>query len=252
MDKKVSPLYFEKRYEIGTMELDCFNHCRASSLLGYLQDAAGLAAAEYGATNMEMVQKYGHCWMVVRTAFTLSRPLRWGDVLTVKTWHRGGEKPLMYRDFDLSVDGQSVGQALSIWVLVDLNTHTVTRADHFPEFAGTDGGDLIRDTKLPKLRLPQGMAPVQRRDLYYSETDGNGHVNNTRYADFLCDALELHRAGEGTFVREFYISYSQECRAGETLELLVGQDGPRRHVLGQDAAGTHRFHGYAVTGESFP
>lgn len=245
-------MYFEKRYEISTMDLDCFDHCRASALLGYLQDAAGLAAGQYGATNPEMIQKHGHCWMVVRTAFTLARPLRWGDVLTIRTWHRGGEKPLMYRDFELSVDGQSVGQALSIWVLVDLQTHAMTRPDRFPEFAGTDGGELIRATKLPKAKLPSDLAPVGKRLLYYSETDGNGHVNNTRYADFLCDALELHKDPPGTFVKEFYISYLQECKAGETLELLAGETDGQRHVLGQDAAGVHRFHGYAVTGESFP
>lgn len=245
-------MYFEKSYEIDTMDLDCFDHCRASALLGYLQDAAGLAAGQYGATNLEMIQKHGHCWMVVRTAFTLTRPLRWGDVLTVRTWHRGGEKPLMYRDFELSVDGQSVGQALSIWVLVDLQTHAMTRPDCFPEFAGTDGGELIRATKLPKAKLPPVLVPAGKRLLYYSETDGNGHVNNTRYADFLCDALELHKDPPGTFVKEFYISYMQECKAGETLELLAGETDGQRHVLGQDAAGLHRFHGYAVTGESFP
>ncbi len=244
-------MYFEKRYDISTMDLDCFDCCRASALLGYLQDAAGLAAGQYHATNVEMVQKHGHCWMVVRTGFTLDRPLRWGDALTIKTWHRGGDKPLMYRDFDLSVGGQSVGQAVSIWVLVDLQTHAMTRPDRFPEFAGTDGGDLIRSTKLPKVKPPQDLVSVGSRQLYYSETDGNGHVNNTRYADFLCDALELHKAGPGTFVRELYLSYLQECKAGETLELLTGQEGSQRHVLGQDGQGVHRFHGYAVTGESF-
>lgn len=239
-------MYFEKTYAISTMDVDCFDCCRASAVLGYLQDAAGLAASQFGASNPEMVKKHGHCWMVVRTGFRMDRPLRWGDALTVRTWHRGGEKPLMFRDFDLLANGESIGTALSIWVLVDLESHTITRACAFPEFEGTDGGELIRDTKLPKLKLPADMAPVQTRLLHYSETDSNGHVNNTRYADFLCDALELHKAAPGTFVREFYLSYLQECRAGETLELLTAREGERRYVLGQDGAGVHRFHGYTV------
>ena len=44
-------LYFEKDYEIDTMDVDCFDCCRASALLGYLQDAAGLAASQFGASN---------------------------------------------------------------------------------------------------------------------------------------------------------------------------------------------------------
>ncbi len=246
------PLYFETTYPIDTPDLDCFDCCRASALLGYLQDAAGLAAGQFGATNMEMVRKYDHCWMVARTGLTLDRPLHWGETLGIKTWHRGGSKPLMFRDFDLLVDGKPVGQALSVWVLVDLASRGMTRPDHFPEFHGTDGGALIRDTRLPRFKLPGELELREARALHYSETDGNGHVNNTRYADFLCDALELHKAPAGTFVRELYISYLKECKAGETLELLTGQDGPKQCVLGRDGQGEARFHGYIVTGKTAP
>ncbi len=243
-EKEGTSLYFETTYTIDSRDLDCFNVCRPSALLGYLQDAAGLAAGQFGCTNMEMVDKYRHCWMVLRAGYTLERPLRWGDQLTIKTWHRGGEKPLMYRDFDLSVGGEPVGQAVSIWALVDLADHSLTRPDHFPEFAGTDGGPLIREVKLPKLKLPGPLAPVQTRTLHYSDTDGNGHVNNTRYADFLCDAAEFQTQPPGAFVRALHIDFLRECKAGESLSLLLRREGERAYVQGLDGAGEARFQGY--------
>ena len=236
-------MYFETTYTIDSRDLDCFDLCRPSALLGYLQDAAGLAAGQFGATNVEMVRKYGHCWMVVRTGYTLDQPLHWGDQLRIKTWHRGGDKPLMFRDFMLEVDGRSVGQALSIWTLVNLTDHSMTRADHFPEFTGTDGGELIRQTKLPKLKLPAELAPIQERLLHYSDTDGNGHVNNVRYADFLCDAAHLQTAPAGTFVKSLHIDYLRECKAGETLSLLGGQGDDGFYVQGRDSQGEVRFQG---------
>ena len=240
----MTPLHFEKTYVIDSRDLDCFNVCRASALLGYLQDAAGLAAGQFGATNMEMVDKYNHCWMVIRTGYSLDRPLRWGDKLSIKTWHRGGDKPLMYRDFDLLLDGKPIGQALAIWSLVSLSDHSIARADHFPEFAGTDGGSLIRDTKLPKLKLPAGLEPIQRRTLRYSDTDGNGHVNNTRYADFICDAAGLETADPETFVKTLHIDFLRECKAGQTLSLLGCRDGGGFYAQGQDEQGEARFQGY--------
>ena len=236
-------LYFETVYTIDSRDLDCFDLCRASALLGYLQDAAGLAAGQFGATNLDMVRKYGHCWMVVRTGYTLERPLHWGDQLSIKTWHRGGDKPLMFRDFELSVDGQTVGQALSIWTLVDLTDHSLTRADRFPEFAGTDGGALNRTTKLAKLKLPADLSLIQERALHYSDTDGNGHVNNVRYADFLCDAADLQAAPPGTFVKSLHIDYLQECKAGEALSLLGCQADDGFYVQGRDSRGEARFQG---------
>lgn len=239
-------MYFEKTFTIGSRDVDCFDHCRASALLGYLQDAAGLAATQFGASNYDVVEKYGHCWMVVRTGYALSRPLRWEDELTIKTWHRGGDKPMMYRDFDLLVDGEKIGEAVSIWVLVSLADHTMARPDRFPEFPGTDGGALIRDTKLPRLKLPPDMVLAEERKLRYSDTDPNGHVNNARYADFLCDALELHAAPAGTFVKALHIDYLQECKAGQTLSLLTAQAEGKRYVQGTGPDGHARFQGYLV------
>lgn len=245
-------MYFEKTYEIDSRDVDCFSLCRASALLGYLQDAAGGAALAFGAANHQMVEKHRHCWMVTRTRFALDRPLPMGGALTLKTWHRGGDKPLMYRDFDLILDGQAVGQALSIWVLVDLDHHTMTRPDHFPEFPGTDGGELIRDTKLPKLRLPGELAPVEARTFHYSDTDANGHVNNTRYADLLCDAVRLQNAPTGSFVRAMHIDYLRECKAGETLGLSLGQDGGVSYVRGVGPEGEARFQGALTLEKNSP
>lgn len=236
-------MYFEKTYEIDSRDLDCFSVCRSSALLGYLQDAAGGAAAAFGGANHQMLEKHRHCWMVTRTRYTLDRPLHLGDALTIKTWHRGGSKPLMYRDFDLLMDGAPIGQALSIWVLVDLERHVMTRPDRFPEIQGTDGGHLIRDTKLPRLHPPQAMETAESRTFHYSDTDPNGHVNNTRYADLLCDAAGLQTAPPGAFVRALHIDYLQECRAGETLTLEGCRSDGISFFRGVDAQGEARFQG---------
>ena len=62
----------------------------------------------------------------------------------------------------------------------------------------------------------------------YSDTDVNGHVNNTRYADFACDAVELERLPENRFLAEMQIGYLAECRPGEVLDIQVGGQGDSR------------------------
>ena len=56
----------------------------------------------------------------------------------------------------------------------------------------------------------------------YSDTDINGHVNNTRYADFVCDALRLEGLPRSRFLSELQIGYTAESRAGDVLTLEVG------------------------------
>ena len=83
----------------------------------------------------------------------------------------------------------------------------------------------------------------------YSDTDVNGHVNNTRYADFACDAVEMEDLAPDRFLAEMQIGYLAECLPGETLLLQVGEQGDRRYVRGVDKEEKPRFEAALFFGE---
>lgn len=244
-------MYYEETYRVEARDTDPFNQCRPSSVLNFLQEAATRAAGELHASRDEIVEKYRCFWMLVRMWYRLDVPLRWDDALTVRTWHRGGKGAAMYRDFDLYQDGKPIGEAVSTWVLADLDTHKLKRLSEFPEFELTDGGELCKSILLHKVRLPAEMTPAEERLLHYSDADINAHVNNVRYADFACDAIHLEREGAGRFVSSLQISYLKECRPGETIALSVGREGDAWYVSGAGAEGGRRFEA-AVTLKNIP
>ena len=236
-------MFYEQSYLVDSRDVDQWNACRPSGLLGILQEAAVAAACELHVSREEMVEKYGLFWMMARLWYRLDRPLRWGERVTVRTWHRGGKGASTYRDFDLSVDGQPVGEAVSLWVVADAETHRLGRVGAVEEFQGTGGGALCKEKTLSRLRLPQDMELADRRAMHYSDTDINGHVNNVRYADFICDALHMENLGPERFVSSLQVGYLAECRAGETLELYTGRQDGLWYVHGTDAGGKSRFDG---------
>ncbi len=236
-------MFYESEYLVDSRDVDLRNTCRPSGLLGILQEAAVSAACALHVSREEMVEKYGLFWMLARLWYRLERPLCWGERVTVRTWHRGGKGASTYRDFDLLVDGVPVGEAVSLWVVADAETHRLGRMSRMEEFQGTDGGALCKERTLSRLRLPQGMALADRRAMHYSDTDINGHVNNVRYADFICDALHLENLGPERFVSSLQVGYLAECRAGETLELYTGEEDGLWYVHGTDAGGKSRFDG---------
>ena len=59
----------------------------------------------------------------------------------------------MYRDYDLFVDGEAVGECVSAWVLASLDTRQIIRLATVHELDGTSGGELCKSKKLSKLRL---------------------------------------------------------------------------------------------------
>ena len=151
-------MFFEYKLRVNSRDVDGHNHARPSAVLGLLQEAATLAAAELHVSHDETVEKYNAFWMLARVWYRLNRPLAFDETLTVRTWHRGGRGASMYRDFDLYVDGEQVGEAVSVWVLADMDSHKLLRFSVMEE-SGDGGGGEIR--VLPPAVLPRGM-PARR------------------------------------------------------------------------------------------
>lgn len=233
--------YLEMDFTVDSRDVDMFRQCRPSALLGYLQEAATQAALELRASGPEVLAKYNCLWMVARIWVEMDKPLFWNEKLTVRTWHRGAAGASSYRDFDLYRDGERIGQGVSTWVLVDADAHKLFRMKDLAEFQGTDGGELCKDIKLHRVKLPEAFDGREERAMRYSDTDINGHVNNIHYADFACDALHMERRGQGKFVRSFQIGYVGECLAGETIAIDTAALGDELFARGTGADGGERF-----------
>ena len=231
----------EASFRVDSRDADPQGLCRPSALLGYLQETATQAAMALGVSREQMLERYNAFWMMARIWYRLYQPLRWDQSVTVRTWHRGDKGVSMYRDFDIERDGVPVGEAVSVWVLADGDTRSLVRLARIAELEGTWGGDLCKDRTLGKLRIPGPLEQAGTRRLHYSDADVNGHMNNVRYADLACDALELERLGRGRFVSQLQIGYLAECLPGETLALSrCAQDGSH-YVEGRGPEGRARF-----------
>lgn len=245
-------VWYDHKTLIDTRDADALGHCRPSALLGHLQEAATLAAEGRGFGRDILMERYGAFWMLARMWYRLERPVRWGDELHIHTWHRGGKGVSMYRDFDLFVDGKPVGEAVSVWVLVQAEDRKMLRLSQIPELEGTEGGCRNKSVLLGKLRLPGEMTLAEHRRMHYSDMDINAHVNNARYADFACDAMGAEGLEQGQFIRELQLGYHAECRPGEVIDLLVGWEEERCFVHGIDENGKSRFDAKLILGQDIP
>lgn len=233
--------FLEMEYVVDSRDVDMFNQCRPSAVLGFLQEAATQASMALKISGPEALAKYNAMWMVSRIWVELTAPIRWNDRLTIKTWHRGASGASSYRDFDIYREGELIGQSVTSWVLVDADAHRLMRMRDLAEFQGTDGGELMKEIKLRRAPQTEGFDQRTRREMRYSDTDINGHINNTHYADFACDALHLEKLCRGKFVRSFQFDYTGECMAGEVIWVDTAVRGSELFARGEGEDGSKRF-----------
>ena len=135
-------------------------------------------------------------------------------------------------------DGAALGAASTLWVLFDLEKRCMVAPGEVAK-AIPDNSDLTPPLGVPG-PVPRltGAETCSARTPVYSELDVNGHVNNARYADWLCDALGLEVMREYR-VKTMRLSYAAEIRPGQAMELRLTRDGLAYHLTGAHEGKTH-------------
>lgn len=231
---------YERTFSITSSEVDVYGNCRPAALLSFFQDLANEHSVLCGTDRDYLVEEYGAFWMLVRVWFHLERPLKTGENLTIRTWQRGAGGLIIYRDFDLLADGVPVGEAVSAWVVAELESRKMLRPDRVRRIADAPAPEQVKNRQLKLIRTPKQLSQAYIRTIRYSDLDVNGHMNNTKYADVIQDAFQVEEL-EGRFVSEMQLNYSMECLAGETLEIFRGAEGESCYVDGRGEDGARRF-----------
>lgn len=221
---------YSQTFTLTDLDVDCFCNLKLSSLLFYAQEVAGKHSALLGA-DYEALAKKNLFWAVSRHKVQITRLPRLGETITVETWPMPTTRvayPRALAAYD--AQGNELFRSISLWVLMDLES----RAMVLPGKSGVEVAGLLTGNELasPHSIVPKTLCNSAQRIVTYSCLDRNGHMNNTRYLDWVCDLLpgSFHEAHP---VREFTVCYMNEAREGETIDLAFElTDGP---VLTVDA-----------------
>jgi len=157
----------------------------------FLQEAAIKHADLFDAGTRAMVSR-GESWVLNRMAAAIHRYPRYEEPVRVVTWSSGIRAFKGYRDFRVFCGEELVVSASSLWLYVNLRTKSLVRV---PEeiavtFPSRPGAVFRPDLDKLKLVPPDaGSAKTHPVSVRYSDVDGNGHVNNTAYFDYLQTAL---------------------------------------------------------------
>jgi len=162
-----------------------------AAVFKFLQEAAIKHADQFDAGARAIVTR-GESWVLNRLAAHLSRYPRYDERLRVETWSSGIRGFRGYRDFRVFCGDELVVSASSLWLYVNVKTKSLVRvpAPIAAAFPSRPGAVFRPDLDQLKL-IPPGTAsaPACPVSVRYSDFDGNGHVNNTAYFDYLQTAL---------------------------------------------------------------
>lgn len=219
----MQPIY-QTNFTVDDLAVDCFGRLKPSMLLYYLQEVAGSHFTLLEDQNDPIAGK-NLFWAVSRHRVEINRLPQLGETVTVETWPMPTSRVAYPRAMAMyDAGGKLLAQSVSLWILMDKES----RAMVLPGKSGVAVEGILRGTEpeLPRSFNPKDLTQSQERTVTYSELDENGHMNNTRYLDWVADLLPSHYHGAHP-AAEFTVCYHAEAREGQTLRLEWGlsEDG---------------------------
>ena len=211
----MEPLYVQN-FEITDIAVDRFGRMKPSMILFIAQEVAGQHSSQLS-VDYETLAQRRMFWAVTRHRVQITRLPHRGETIRVETWPMPTTR-VAYPRSVVAYDeaGNECFRSISIWVLMDLDTRNMI-------LPGKSGISVVGSLRGLELAAPSGLAA---RDLFnhrsrpvcFTDLDRNGHMNNTRYLDWIDDLLPsaFH---EQHMMKEFTVCYLSEAREGQELDL---------------------------------
>jgi acyl-ACP thioesterase len=115
-------------------------------------------------------------------------------------------------------NGDVIIRSISAWVIIDLEERKLKRTDTIGLTYPEDIDERAIDAKLGGLRKNGPLETVYKRMIGYSDVDFNGHLNNSKYVDFLMDCFPVKDHMENR-VKSLEVNFVNEVLPGETIVL---------------------------------
>jgi medium-chain acyl-[acyl-carrier-protein] hydrolase len=229
---------FEKVFQVRSYEVDFTGRVRVSTLLNFLQEAAGDHARLLGVAVRDLM-RHGLTWVLSRTHLRCFDTAHSREEILVRTWPSLRQGRFTCREFELfGSDGRPVAAATCSFAVLDLESRRPIMIDdrlpHYPLLPTRAIDDPF--ATLPRL----GDFDVEKTfRVGMADLDVNGHANNVSYADWTLETIPLDLA-RSCRLADIQIAYRAEvlydqtvvsrCRAtGEGPEflhqLIRGEDG---------------------------
>ena len=208
---------YSKDYTIDTFTSNPNKRLGLLGLVGILQDIATFHALDAGFGHEDMMAR-GVFWVLIRKSIKMKK---WPDLfstITVKTWSRLPDSFYAYRDFEVYSEGELIGSATTTWVTLEIEKRKPIEIP-LKDLPITPRVESCLDYTAQRIDFSDDLHLVNEFNTRNSDLDLNGHVNNTKYTQWILDSIDysLHASEQ---ISEYHINFLSEIKLGDKVHVF--------------------------------
>ena len=209
-------MIYTEHYRTRWHDTDAERKVRPTQILVYMQETSNRHIANSGTTLEELRDNDGLAFILSKIKLAIHKPLYAYENIDVDTWTSEGRGFSSLRFFRIRRGDEVIAEAETVWALIGLEDKKLHR---FDEIKWNWENDLPIDVGLPsrfRVHKTEELEKYGERRIVYSDLDYNMHMNNTRYADMLCDFLPIDEVHN---IKGMTLSYLHEAHFGDTVSV---------------------------------
>lgn len=207
---------YERKYSVTSFLVNFQGKLGLYHLLNLLQDIASEHAHVLG-FGMEDMIKNKTFWVLTRQKLVMNEWPKLGEEISIHTWIRIETGPFSSRDFAIYLGDKKIGECSTSWVALNAVNRKPTNIDRSGIFAELREIEKVSIDagKVPSLKEAETLTTFNVRN---SDIDQNMHVNNTKYAQWVLDAIsfDLHKSLN---LNSYEVNFLAETMLGDAISI---------------------------------
>lgn len=219
----MSGLKYRNKHIVATYECDNSRSMTLPSLINVMVETSGLQSHALGNTDEQMNER-GLTWIIIQYDIKIERmPIRREEIV-IETEALSYNRFFTYRAFRAfdSSDNLLV-EIITTFGVMDTATRKLVQVDK--ELVAPYQADEIRSMiRAPKIQpVNQETASSMPFRVRYLDIDGNMHVNNAKYFDWIINSVPVEIL-ESYSIKAVTIKYEKEVGLGSVIESHVSTE----------------------------
>jgi len=213
---------FEVNQKIRSYNANEMRESSIVALIDFFNDAAWEHSSILNIGTEQLLAENKN-WVLYSMQFQFFNFPKWGEEILIRTWASGTHRIFATREVEIynaKNKFELIACGTSSWFIIDLQTRRPMRPNIY---------DIMKNNILDKrfdnlfgetINFPENMIELYEVTAQYSELDWNGHVNNSNYIKWLCDALGRDHNRKYK-IGAIHVKFLSEVLYSQTIQILA-------------------------------
>ena len=229
---------YSEKYQIQLFEGDANGCISLAMMMNIMLAISEHQLGQLDISQQKLVQNYHVGWVITQYHIDVKRAPKIGETIIVGTQATGYNRFFCYRDFWINdTNGNELVNVHSTFVMMDIKTRKIIPVikEIVAKFDLEPSTRIVRFPRIPHLDENKPIISQDYRVRYF-DIDNNGHVNNTRYFDWMQDVLEFDFL-QNHVIKTADVRYEREVHYGEIAKSeaqIVDENTTLHRIMNND------------------